>query len=270
MRRTTRSIPPALAPFLERLELERPGAITTVELAALGDQAGIATPINVAIQRLAQRGWLLPTGVRGVWEFAPAERAGPYSEGDPLLRLRAALAVTAGLNAAVALGSAMWLRNLADRAPDTPEVALPMRAHIPAALARGYRIVRFDAQLPVGAVRGIPVHAPATVLVHMAHRPRDVRSWAAMLEGLHGLVEASSEEEIAIELQNRPHATHARLAYLLSGVAPSLVERLAIKPAGRVWFGPRTAVRRYDARWNIADTVLPFSPAEVVRTADPR
>jgi len=52
----TRPIPPTLAGVLELLELERPVTVTT--------------------ERLAERGWLLKTGVRGVWENGPPSMPG--------------------------------------------------------------------------------------------------------------------------------------------------------------------------------------------------
>jgi len=237
--------------------------VTTTYIRELVDEAGVRTPLNVVIQRLSERGWLLRTGVRGVWEFAPAERAGPYSDGDPLSTLRATLSACPDLPAAAALGTAMWLLDLADRAPNPAEVALPPGVHIPIALKRTYLVVRCRARLRPVRIRGIPVHRSATVLVHLAHRPSDVRSWSVALERLPDLVDAAAEAEIVAELEGRGHATHVRLAYLLSKVAPELVDSLGIEPAGKVWFGPRGKLRRHDARWNIADTILPFSPMDL-------
>jgi hypothetical protein len=258
-----------LAPLLERLELERPATLTNERLQALATDAGIATPIRVAIQRLAKRGWLLPTGVRGVWEFAPANRAGAFSEGDRFLPLRATLSRSPDLSAVVALSSAMYLLNVADREPEIPEIALPTQARVPVALHRLFRVTHFDARLPPVRIRELPVQDPATLLVHLAHRPNDARSWGAVLENLTALVSAASTEDIRTELRDRPHATQARLAHLIADIAPTLVEQLNIRAAGRVWLGPRGRPRRYDSRWNIADTLLPFSPTELAKTRTP-
>jgi hypothetical protein len=265
----TRSIPPALAPLLERLELEQPTTLTSEQLRALAKDACIATPTRVAIQRLAKRGWLLPTGVRGVWEFAPASRAGALSEGDRFLPLRAAISRNSDLAAVVALSSAMYALNLADRQPEIPEIALPTQARTLAALHRSFRVTHFDAFLPPVRIRELPVQDPATVLVHLAHRPNDARSWGAVLENLPALVTATSAKDIRTELRDRPHATQARLAYLIADIAPTVVEQLNIQSAGRVWFGPRGRPRRYDPRWNIADTLLPFSPDNLAKTGTP-
>lgn len=257
-----RSIPASLAPIVEALELERPLLVTAVELAKLAASAGLRTPTRVIAHRLVGLGWLLPTSARSVWEFAPAERAGAYSDGDPANTVRAVRAAAPSLAVAVALGSALYLRGLADRGPDQLEVALPLGQVPPRGLAT-CRITRFVAQLPTDDVRGVPVHRLESVLVHAAHRPRDVRSWDALLEVVGASAASVDAAALRLELSGRPRATAVRLAYLLSGVAPVLAK--AIMPSGtqRVWFGPRRRVRRYDPARGIADTLLPMSPTEL-------
>jgi hypothetical protein len=112
-------------------------------------------------------------------------------------------------------------------------------------------------------IQGVPTHRLETVLVHLATRPTDVRNWGSVLEALSELVTSIDRTALQEELADRPHATRARLAYLVSGVAPDLANVLNVAPAGKVWFGPRTKTRRHNARWNIADTILPISPAEL-------
>lgn len=258
-----RTIPPSFAPILEHLELEQASIVTLDEISRVARDQDIHTPAKIIAHRLAQLGWLLPTGVRGIWEFAPADRAGPISSGDPFLPLRALLASDDHTGATVALGSALWCLDLVDRAPDRHEVAVPPRTPIPAVLQRNYRVVRFEPRLAPLAVRGVPVERPASILVHLVHRPTDVRSWSVALDHLADLVQGSSLEELAEELRDRPHATHVRIAYLTSGIAPELAEHLGIEPAGKVWFGPRARLLRHDAGWNIADTILPIHPMEL-------
>lgn len=266
----TRLIPAALAPALELLELERPVTITTREVTALVERAEVRTPAHVVIQRLAARGWLLKTGVRGVWEFAPAAHAGPYSHSARWLGLQAALHARPGLPVSIALGSALWLLDLTGRAPDTPEVALPAGSRVPAGLRGSYRIVRFDARLEPHRLRELPVQQPASVLVHLAQRPSHVRGWTPVLDVLADLAATVTMDDLLTELDERPHATWIRLAYLLSGVAPGLVEQLDVEPAGKVWFGPRGPLRHHDARWNVADTVLPTHPGTLGLGPDDR
>jgi hypothetical protein len=226
----------------------------------LRSRTGVRAPTHRIIAELHRRGWLLKTGAHGTWEFVPGERAGAISSGDPFLPLRATVATTPECGVTVALGSALWLLDVSDRAPDRQEVALPKGTHVPVALKRAYRTVHHDARLDPMRIKDLPVHRPATVLVHLACRPTDVRSWASVLDALPELLARSSEEEIREELDGRSRAARVRLAYLVSGLAPQLVERLAIEPAGKVWFGPRRELRRHDARWQIADTILPVAP----------
>ena len=83
------------------------------------------------------------------------------------------------------------------------------------------------------------------------------------MEVLVELVQSIDHTDLGEELAGRSHAARARLAYLVSGVAPDLASVLNVASAGKVWFGPRTKTRRHNARWNIADTILPISPAEL-------
>lgn len=257
---TPRPVPPWLAGVVGELELDRPVVVTTDLIRDLREQLGVRPPARKIIEELHARGWLLKTGAHGAWEFVPGERGGPISSGDPFLTLRATLETTPDAAVFVALGSALWLLDIADRAPDRQELALPKGARVPVALRREYRTVHHDARLEPVRVQRLPVHRPATVLVHLAARPTDVRSWGSVLDCLPALLEGSPEDEIRDELEGRHHSTRVRFAYLIAGLAPDLVERLGIKPAGKVWFGPRGSLRRHDAHWQIADTVLPAPP----------
>jgi predicted transcriptional regulator of viral defense system len=119
----SRSLSRQLAPLVAELELRQPVLVSLQELAALAEEAGLRTPAKVIAARLRTTGWLLPTGQRGIYEFAPGAHAGPYGHGDPFIDLRAAL--SAGQPLAVALQSALWLHGLAERAPDRHELAAP-------------------------------------------------------------------------------------------------------------------------------------------------
>lgn len=259
----TRTVPRSLAPVLEWLELERPEAVTTEQVREFCERRGVALPVSTVINRLARRGWLLKTDTHGVWEFAPAERAGAYGSRDSLLGLRTVLATAPETRFSVCLTSALWLHDLMDRRPSRIEVALPPREYVPAGIRRSSRVLRFKSHLEPMAMQGVPAHRLETVLVHLAARPTDVRNWGSVLEVLTELVTSIDRTALGEELAGRPHATRARLAYLVSGVAPDLASVLNVASAGKVWFGPRTKSRRNNARWNIADTILPVSPAEL-------
>lgn len=264
----TRSIPPSYGPLLAELELEAPDVVTMSDLTELVERTGIGTEPRVVAARLRERGWLLPTGTRGVWEFAPAAHAGPIGHGDVYLPLRSALAGRPTLDAAVCLASAMRAHGLAERAPDRLEVAVPTGTSVPEGLRRRTRVVMFEALLPPRRLGGVPVHGPATILVHVAARPADVRGWGAVAETLVELVAGSELTDIDRELAGRPRSVRVRLAYLLQGVARDLADRLLAPDEGgrtapKVWFGPRGPLKRHSTRFSVADTLLPFDPAEL-------
>ncbi|MCH8810951.1 MAG: hypothetical protein IID07_03910 [Gemmatimonadetes bacterium] len=259
----TRSIPSSLAPVLEWLELERPEIVTTEQIREFCERGGVALPVSTVINKLAHRGWLLKTDTHGVWEFAPAERAGAFGSRDTLLGLKGVLATAPETRFSVCLTSALWLHDLMDRLPSRIEVALPPREYVPQGIKRSSRVLRFGPRLEPVEIRGVPSHRLETVLVHLAARPTDVRNWGSVLEVLTELVDSIDHTALAKELAGRSHATRARLAYLVSGVAPDLASVLNVASAGKVWFGPRTKTRRHNARWNIADTILPISPTEL-------
>ncbi|MGH9089901.1 MAG: type IV toxin-antitoxin system AbiEi family antitoxin [Acidimicrobiales bacterium] len=250
------------------MELEAPQVVSLAELAGLVNQAGIGTEPRVVADRLRKLGWLLPTKTAGVWEFAPAAHAGPIGHGDQFLGLRAALAARPSLDAAVCLTSALAAHGLVDRAPDRLEVAIRSGGSIPQGLRRATRVVVFDPNLAPERSLGVPVHRPATVLLHLAARPVDVRGWGAIADALPEVIDVTTPSDIDAELTGRPRSVRVRLAYLVQGVAPALAERLVPPDEGgrtapKVWFGPRTRLKRHSSRFSVADTLLPFDPADL-------
>jgi len=136
--------------------------------------------------------------------------------------------------------------------------------------ARACRIIRCEAQLPPVTLRDAPAHALATILVHPAARPTDVRSWGGLLDVLPELVAAVAQgapiggrDALEHELHGRPAAVRTRLAYLLHGVAPGWAEALTAPSHGKVWFGPRGPLRRHHAALEVADTILPMPPGDL-------
>jgi len=286
MTELARSLPPGLAAIVTDFELHQPTVVSLADIAALSQQAGLKTPPSIVADRLRRHGWLLATGQRGMYEFAPGAHAGPYGHGDPFLVFRAALALqatraTINFEAAIALQSALWLHGLSDRTPNQHELAAAPQAAVPQAVRREMRVVRYQARLEPDLINGLPVHQAASLLVHLAAKPASVRNWAVFADALPDLVSLSSrpsnggaesettsnvsgETSLQIELQGRSAATKTRLAYLLSGVAPEISDRLQPQPAtGVVYFGSRGPTRRFNSRFNIADTILPFDPSEI-------
>jgi hypothetical protein len=266
-----RTLGPSLAQVVEELELEQPVVVTLRELTEILHRRHIRTGAVEVARRLRDRGWLLETAQRGVFEFAPGAHAGPYGHGDPFVDLRAYLAATETRDPGVAacLHSAVWLRGYSDRAPNMHELAVRPGARAPKALTSAFRVVRFSPELLPELVDGIPVHRPATVLAHLVARAADVRSWQVFVEALPELIAATTLDDLATEMRPRSASTRARLGYLLEGQKAGHLplESLAVaRPAGTIWFGPRDGRIRYDTRWNIADTAL-YPPSAAFRTS---
>jgi predicted transcriptional regulator of viral defense system len=262
----TRSLSRQLAPLVAELELRQPTLVTLRELAILAEEAGLRTPAKVVAARLRATGWLLPTGQRGVYEFAPGAHAGPYGHGDPFIGLRAALLVEH--HPVIALQSALWLHGLAERAPDRHELAVPVGTAVPTHMKRQMRVVHFSARLLPAHIDQLPVHQPATILVHLATKPGDVRGWVTFAEAFSELAARSTADDLEQELKHRPSTVRPRLAYLLGGVAPAVADCLQpTRPPSVTWFGRSRTSRRYDKRFNVADGLLPFDPRALAEIA---
>lgn len=266
----TRALPSYLAPIVEELELEQAFLVTTDDLDRIILNKGLRTETALAAQRLRQRGWLLKTAWPGIWEFAPGAHAGPIGRGHPFREVLAARLAEPNLDVTVCLISALWAHGLLDRTSDRPEVAIPKDTRPPRGLTRTCRVVRFEHRLPTVELRDAPVHQLTTILVHLAARPSDVRSWGAILEVLPELVHSILIEEgsttfglLSQELEGRPASVKTRLAYLVHGVAPNLAATVKAPGHGKVWFGPRGPLRRHHAGFDVADTVLPISPGDL-------
>lgn len=253
-----------MAGILEQLELDQPALVTSDDLARLVETAGLRTPARIVAARLRDRGWLLPTGRSGVWEFAPAAVAGAHSRNDPLMPLRAFLSQRPSAQCGLTFQAAAWVHDIADRAPARLEVAAvdaKLARQLPARLATSV----FAPHLPYVHLRGVPVLALESVLVHMTTRPIAVRSWESAREWLPELATTLSWDGLARELEGRPATVRARAGYLLQGVRADLADRIHMMepPRSKTWFGPHDPLRRHDNRWLIADTILPFDPRQL-------
>ena len=258
-----RSLPRGLASIVEALELRQARLVDIADLEAIRVAAGLRTPANVLAARVRGHGWLLPTARRGVYEFAPGAHARAFSRGDLTLPLQAALHDRPELVAGLTLQSAAWALGAADRSPARLEVAAgdaKTRAVLVRALGEQARVTVFAPRLRWLHRRGAPVLAPASLLVHLAARPRDVRSWSSVTEWLPDVAAEVVLGDLRQELSGRPASVAVRAGYLLSGLRPDLVEQLPPVSPGKVWFGPRGPLLRHDYRWQVADTLLPFDP----------
>jgi hypothetical protein len=253
----TRSIPPSLGPVLAELELAGADLVTSAQLDEILRAAGVRTETHIVAARLRELGWLLPTGQRGVWEFAPAAVAGPYSRGGHTRLLRSVLA-RADVACGLTFQAAAWAQGLADRAPTRVEVAAATERdarRLPGELD----VSVFAPRLGYATAKGVPTLRPASVLAHMATSPSHVRSWTSALEWLPDMAAEASATEILAEVRDRPATVAARLGYMIQGVRPDIAGQITGPPT-KTWFGPRRTVIRHDSHWQIADTLLPFDP----------
>ena len=257
----TRSISTSMAGVMERLELERPAIITSEILTQILQEEGILTPTRVVAARMREKGWLLPTAVRGAWEFVPASTAGAYSSNDPLLNIKSVFIKHDNNRFGVSFQSAAWIYGVADRIPSRIEVATK-DAQTSRFLHSVATTSVFIPMLEYREMKGVPVLAPESVIVHMATKPTAVRSWQSALEWLPEMVVLLEKDAIMNEVSNRNNAVIARIGYLLQGMRPDISNEIYDHyiPRCKTWFGSRGPLLRHDNRWLIADTILPFDP----------
>ena len=256
-----RTISQGLSGILEELELERPQLVTMEDIERLAGDAGIATPAAIVASRLRAAGWLIPTGIRGIWEFAPAELAGAYPSGDPLLVVKAFALAHPDAQPAVSLHAAAWALGLADRVPAEIDVAFPAipRVKIPGGLSASAYAPNIDAV----EAKGVRVLAPESVVCHMAQRPSAMRSWQSVSEWIEDVAYELDADRMLEELGGRAASVRTRAGYLLQGMRPDIAA--GIRKAGisktKVRFGSGPAIR-CDEGWMMVDCVLPFDPRE--------
>jgi hypothetical protein len=254
---TVRDVTKTLAPLLQQLELEQPRVVTKVELGSFATLAGVDWPVEVIVRRLREAGWLLDLGTRGVWEFAPAARAGAFGSGDPFIELRATLARGGGSPFAVAAESAAYLLGLADRRPDREVIGAPAGVRMPRAL-RDLRVVHWTPRIAFVVKSGLPVWSVTTLLAFMAAKPGGYRDWPNVGEWIVQAAEVTPIEAIAEELSGHPRAAWARAAYLLDRGAESddAVHLMGLAPSGTgpFYLGRRALSGRYDRRFDVVDS----------------
>lgn len=258
-----RTLSAGLAPVVERLELDQATVVTLAMIAEIAEQERLATPAKVLAARLRERGWLLPTRQRGVYEFAPGSHAGSYGRGETTRELQAALRAHPGVDAALTLQSAAWAHNVADRSPARLEIAVPRRSDA-RGLARAGRVTVFAPVLVPVVRHSVPVLEPASVLAHMAAHPNHVRSWASAAEWFPDLAALAEVDDILTEASALTAAGRARLGYLLSGLRPDAARQIQGAATSTTYLGlrERGSARRHDSRWKVVDSLLPFDPRE--------
>jgi len=254
---TVRSVPSGFAPLLELLELEQPRVVTTARIGDFAQEAGLGIPIDIVVRRLRERGWLLPLATKGVWEFAPAARAGAFGSGDPLIELRAILARDPQAPYAVAAESAAYLLGLASRRPEAESVSAPRGVRVPTGLA-DYRIARWSPAVMLVRRDALPTWPVETLLAFMATRPSGYRDWPNVGEWLKQAVSTARIDGLLNELEGRSAGSWARAAYLLDlgGASEAANELKARAPAGSgpYYLGDRSRPGRHSRAYDVIDS----------------
>lgn len=260
----TRTISKSMAGILEDLELNNKTYITLEELANLAKKYDVSTDPSLIASRLKKFGWLLPTSQRGVWEFASASMAGPYSKNDPLMEIKAFKLLNPNIECNVCLQTAAWVLGLADRVPVHKELAfsqIPRRV-----IPESINAYKYNPTIAVRDVRGVTCLAPESIIVHIATKPDLVQSWESVMEWLPDVVFESEIMNLLAELSDRNDSIQRRTGYLLQGMYPDASDAIydsIRRPSSKIRFGARKQSVRNDEKWKISDTTLPFSTKEM-------
>jgi AbiEi antitoxin C-terminal domain len=251
-----RSIAHWLAPIVQQLELEGESVVTVDDIQQ-GRPDLPRAMIYQAIEALVHRGWLSPTGVRGVYEFVPGAAAGPYPSNDPWIPLRAAL--RRERNEAVHLGppSAAWVRGYAQRSPEPHFLVAPIPRLMPRYVTERYHVLGSRSNPPLQEVNGLPVPSPAGIFAETAQLaprlPLDSASgW------VRRLLEDVPPDEAADALRAAGAATRARAGYMAEAVGAQAhadaIEQLGPLGAGPYYTGRQKSIGPYSARWRVYDS----------------
>jgi len=260
----TRMISNSLAGILQELELERPLLVTRELLSDLKNKYHVASSVEVVAARLREKGWLLATDIQGVWEFIPAEVAGVYSTNDPLLSIRAFHAKYPTVKCALTFQTAAWIYGDSDRTPSDVYVSVEDYRYV--RQLKGHVFVSvFRPNLSYKAISNVSVLARESVIVQMVVKPTSVPSWTSVQEWLPGFCAELLPEGVYEELADRSPFVSQRLGYLIQSMRPDIADEIYrnTKPKSNAWFGERKQSLRYDKRFMVADTHLPFDPGEM-------
>jgi len=252
-----RDITPTLAPLLQLLELEQPRVVSTTDIADYAAQVGLQWPTPLIVRRIRERGWLLDLTTQGVWEFAPASRAGAFGAGDPFVELRATLKRDPAAPYAVAAESAAYQLGLSSRRPERDVIGAPPGARLPRAL-EAFRLVKWSPSVPLVPWDGLPIWSVETLIGFMASKPSGYQDWQNVGEWITQAVRTLSADALVSELAGLPRSAWARAAYLLEeGGRPDLAaDFIESAPAGSgpYYLGARESPGKYSATYGVVDS----------------
>lgn len=248
----------AAARVVAELETSQQNTVTTRELAEMIGAPPASQRVRDVVALLRRHGWLRPLPLRGAYEFEPAV-GGPFPSGDPWLELKVALERSPLANAHVGLGSAAFVRRLADRRP-TPDTVI-WRADQPAppGLRKVYRVVRCtpDRFFGTSYVEGIPIATVERIALEVALWWKYAGDLRNAEHWLGDVLRRSEPDLLVTGAQQLGPTVVGRLGYLAQKFnAPAVASALSPLPHdGPIWIGSRTdPVKRYDGAWGVYDT----------------
>ncbi|MDE0171379.1 MAG: hypothetical protein OXS29_18030 [bacterium] len=200
-------------------------------IATLGDLAELLpgrAPESIA-RALREAGWLFPMRTRGVWGFSGARLAAPSVAG--YLELHARMRVRPDTPACIAGKTVAMLRGWLRR-PVGPAIGMPPGEATPRCLS-GYATHRWEPQIGLDELHGLPMWKPETLLCYMAARPSRL-CWEDVSEWLWAVCENLDVDLLLAELERRPRAVWMKTGYLADvGERPDLGSALvAAAPSG--------------------------------------
>ena len=245
--------------MVTELETSQRGTVTTLEIAEMIGVPRGAQRVRDVVALLRKHGWLRSLPLRGAYEFEPAV-AGPFPSGDPWLELRVTLERNQEARAHVGLGSAAFIRRLADRRPLPDTVVWSSGPRVPPGLLRAYRVVRCESDRFFGSslVDTVAVATAERMALEVAMWPgyagdlRDPEHWIARV------LDRVDLEVLADGARRLGPTVTARLGYLAERFrAPAVASAIEQLPrAHPVWLGSRAASpKHYESRWGVYDTV---------------
>ncbi len=251
----SRSLPPWLAPAVQQMELNNKLIVTLDEVHTYLPKLD-RPRVRTAVSQLIARGWLHPTGVRGVYEFIPGAAAGPYPSGDPWLRLRAELLIHP-LTFHVGATSAAWLLGYAQRSPERHVVVVPSGTRVAELMRATYRVLETSPAPSTTMIESLPVPTPTELLAETAQLAPRLNLDAAQ-GWLRRLLADITPEEVAEALRDRSPATRARAGYIVEACSAAdhaqAIADLGLPATGPFYTGGHHSDGRYSARWNVYDS----------------
>jgi|GEM_PF-5151362 len=211
-----RAIPRYLALIIEQLELDQ------AELLTINDIRNYAESVDSTVQatriafELKNRGWLLPTAARGIYEFSPGANAGAYSKGSSFINIKAIALANPEVKWFYSHQSALYFHNIVDQMPDKPQITVKCNSikNIPYAFTKLTHNV-FDSQLAPLIINGNPIEQLETLLVHICAKPKSVKDWFVYKENIQVIWDECDIHKLHQELDKQSLNTKNRLKRLL-------------------------------------------------------